>query len=283
MSKYYYLIAGLPELSLDDNKLSYTVSTFREELYPQLSTKDQKLIDLFYLKYDNENLITLLANPDQDIESIGLYTKDQLLDLIASVKYADEMEAPKGALSYMLRFLTNYFSDAYADEVVLPENILTSLYYEYALNTKNKFVRSWFGFNQNINNLFIALSARKHDFKFRDQIIGSDYVADQIKNSNARDFGLSSSLDYFNTVVRFIDEEDLSNREKMIDQMRWAWLEEITFFNYFTIERIFVFLLQIDMIQRWLKLDKEEGNKYFRKIISSLKDEVQLPLEFRQK
>ena len=119
--------------------------------------------------------------------------------------------------------------------------------------------------------------------KFRDQIIGSDYVADQIKNSNARDFGLSSSLDYFNTVVRFIDEEDLSNREKMIDQMRWAWMEEITFFNYFTIERIFVFLLQIDMIQRWLKLDKEEGNKYFRKIISSLKDEVQLPLEFRQK
>ena len=28
-SKYYYLVAGLPELSLEDSKLSYTVADFR--------------------------------------------------------------------------------------------------------------------------------------------------------------------------------------------------------------------------------------------------------------
>ena len=27
MSKYYYLVAGLPELTLEDSKLSYTVGT----------------------------------------------------------------------------------------------------------------------------------------------------------------------------------------------------------------------------------------------------------------
>lgn len=282
MSKYYYLISGLPELSLDDHKLSYDVATFREELYPQLSAKDQKLIDLFYLNFDNINLLKLLKNPDQELDATGIYTKEQLLDFIASVKYADEMEAPKGHPAYMEEFLRHYFSDENDDEL-LPENLLTGLYYQYALGTKNKFVRSWFQFNQNINNLFIALSGRKHDFKFRDQIIGTDEVSDQIRNSNARDFGISSSIDYFNTIVRFIDENDLANREKMMDQMRWKWMEELTFFNYFTIERVFVFLLQIDIIQRWLKLDKEEGNRYFRKIISSLKDEVQLPQEFRQK
>ncbi len=29
MSKYYYLVAGLPELTLEDSKLSYTVADFK--------------------------------------------------------------------------------------------------------------------------------------------------------------------------------------------------------------------------------------------------------------
>lgn len=33
MSKYYYLVAGLPELTLEDSKLSYTVADFKTENY----------------------------------------------------------------------------------------------------------------------------------------------------------------------------------------------------------------------------------------------------------
>ena len=68
-----------------------------------------------------------------------------------------------------------------------------------------------------------------------------------------------------------------------MDQLRWNWLEDNSFFHYFSVERLFVFLQQVEMIERWLLLDKEEGNKYFRKIIDSLRNDVQLPAEFRQK
>ena len=63
--------------------------------------------------------------------------------------------------------------------------------------------------------------------------------------------------------------------------MSWDWLEDNSFFCYFTIEKLFVFLLQIDMIERWISLDKEMGNTIFRNIINSLKEEVQIPAEFR--
>ena len=53
------------------------------------------------------------------------------------------------------------------------------------------------------------------------------------------------------------------------------------FFNYFTVERIFVFLLRLEMIERWISLDKEKGSELFRKMIDSLKNEVQIPAEFR--
>ena len=53
MSAYYYLVAGLPDLSLEDGKLNYTLSSFKTELYPDLSEKDKSLVDLLYLKFDN--------------------------------------------------------------------------------------------------------------------------------------------------------------------------------------------------------------------------------------
>ena len=33
-SKYYYLVAGLPELTLEDSKLSYTVADFKIAFLP---------------------------------------------------------------------------------------------------------------------------------------------------------------------------------------------------------------------------------------------------------
>ena len=43
----------------------------------------------------------------------------------------------------------------------------------------------------------------------------------------------------------------------------------------------FVFLLKLEMIGRWISMDKEKGSELFRQIIDKLKDEIQIPAEFR--
>lgn len=278
MSKYYYLIAGLPELALEDNKLNFTVSSFREELYPELSKKDRQLVDLFYLQYDNQNLLKLLADKNAVVDKEGVYTGESLLNLIDTVRLGEDK--PKGFPLYMVTFVEKFFSDEYA-EVSLIENVLTGLYYDYATQSKNKFVSSWFMFNATINNILIALNGRKYQVEYQDQIIGTDAIANQIRQSSARDFGLSTVLDYLSAVMRISDEENLLLKEKKMDDLRWSWMEDQIFFDYFTIERVYVFLLQIDIIERWLQLDSDEGNRYFREIIDSLKNQVQIPEEFR--
>ena len=37
MNTYYCLVAGFPDISLDDGKLSCSVSDFRTDVYPQLA------------------------------------------------------------------------------------------------------------------------------------------------------------------------------------------------------------------------------------------------------
>ena len=87
MTNYYCLVTGLPELSLEDGKLSYTVANFKTEIYPELSKADKKLVDLFYLKFDNRNLLTLLKDKEASVDtSLGNYSADELLSVIAYIK-----------------------------------------------------------------------------------------------------------------------------------------------------------------------------------------------------
>lgn len=102
-----------------------------------------------------------------------------------------------------------------------------------------------------------------------------------MRTSSARDFGLSGEVDVFESLVKISEITELVEREKKLDALRWNWMEEAIFFDYFTVERIFAFLLKLEMIERWISLDKERGNQLFRSIIESLKNEVQIPAEFR--
>ena len=280
MSKYYYyLVAGLPELTLEDSKLSYTVADFKAELYPDLSDEDRRLIDLFYLKLDNANVLKLLKDKDAAIDSRGNYSAEELAEFISSLKDGDEV-ADAVFPSYLSTFISEYFNTP-AEDDFLHEDRLAALYYAYAMKCRNKFVSSWFAFNLTMNNVLVALTARKFKMDIAPLIVGDTEVCEALRTSGARDFGLTGEVDFLNQLVKISETEELVEREKKIDQLRWNWMEEATFFNYFTVERLFVFLLQLEMIERWISLDKEKGNQLFRSIIATLKDEVQIPAEFR--
>lgn len=279
MSKYYYLVAGLPELTLEDSKLSYTVADFKTEIYPGISSSDQKLIDLFYLKFDNANVLKLLEDKEAVIDLRGNFSAEELIEYIGVIKEGGEVH-PNDFPSYISVFISDYFNTP-AESAVLHEDHLAALYYEYAMKCGNKFIASWFEFNLTINNILVAFTARKYKWDIAQNIVGDTEVCEALRTSGARDFGLSGEVDCLEQLVKISEITELVEREKKLDSLRWDWMEEATFFNYFTIERIFAFLLQLEMIERWISLDKEKGNQLFRSIIDTLKDEVQIPAEFR--
>ena len=280
MTNYYCLVTGLPELSLEDGKLSYTVANFKTEIYPELSKADKKLVDLFYLKFDNRNLLTLLKDKEASVDtSLGNYSADELLSVIASIK--EETAPDKKFPAYFYEFAELYLNTPDEERWGL-EDKLHGFYYNYAMKSGNPFVSAWFELNLDVNNILAAMTARKYKMDVAKVPVGENLVAEALRSSNARDFGLADDLEYFEQLVRINDTVDLVEREKKIDLLKWNWMEDNTFFNYFTIEKIFVFLMKLEMIERWVSLDKEKGNELFRQLIDQLKDEVQIPQEFRK-
>ena len=280
MGKYYYLVAGLPKLALEDNKLSYTVADFKEDIYPALTVADKKLVSLFFLQYDNANVLKLLKDREAAIDGRGVFSAEELNEYILRLKEGDRIENSMFP-AYLSTFISEYFTNP-VEENFLLENRLAALYYAYAMECKNKFVSSWFAFNLTVNNILVALAARKYKMELSSVIVGDTEVCEALRTSNARDFGLTGEVDCMEQLMKISEISELVEREKKIDLLRWNWMEEATFFDYFTIERLFVFLLQLDMVERWMVLDKEKGNLLFRNIIATLKDEVQIPAEFKK-
>ncbi len=273
MSKYYCLIAGLPDITLEDSKQTYSVAEFRNELNPVLTARDKKLIDLFYLKFDNRNLIGFLKNPDQVTDEKGTIPNESFDSVYKALKEEEKIPQNLKLPSYFIKFFQLYLEceEKGNMETVSWEDRLAALYYAYAMNCGNQFVKNWFELNLNINNMLTAITCRKHGLDKAKYIVGDNEVAKELRKSNARDFGLGDMIDYLPALLHISEEEDLMVREKKTDLLKWQWLEEQTIFKTFDIENVFAYLLKLEMIERWITLDKATGEKTFRSIVGAMK------------
>ncbi|MCF2602418.1 DUF2764 domain-containing protein [Parabacteroides distasonis] len=276
MGKYYYLVSGLPDISLDDGKLAYTVADFRAEMEATLSAKDQKLIDLFFLKYDNANLLAYLKDPDASLDPRGRIAREQFEAVYKALKEEEKLPKDEAIPAYHVTFIQRYLAEEQSEQKgekaqVSWEDQLAALYYEAAMKAPNPFVAGWFELNLNINNVLTAITCRKYGFDKSLYIVGHNEIAEQIRTSNARDFGLSDAVEYLPELQRIAEETDLYARERKIDLLKWKWLEDQTFFKTFDMERVFAYLLQLEMIERWVNLDKVRGEQTFRELVGAMK------------
>ena len=269
MSNYYCLVAGLPDVAFDGSKSAYTVECFKEEIYPELSAADAACVDLFFLERDNANILKILRHGDDArIEQYGCYSRQELEEIISSAKNGDT--PIKGVPSYIYSFVEHYMASEGCANVIW-EDVLSSYYYDYATSCANGFVAEWFTFNRNVNNILVAFAARKYKMNVADVVIGEGEVADALRTSGARDFGLTGMLDYFESIQRLNENGRLQERERQLDDIRWKWLEDNSVFNYFTVERLFVFLVKLGIIERWAKLDADKGMQRYNEMIAELK------------
>lgn len=239
---YECLMAGLPELKAG-GEAPMTMETLLLLLEENLSEKDKPLLDLLRMKSDAPEISELVERYDDSI-----------------IDQPDWWENARNTLS--------------------EADLRTQLLYEYGLKSKNKFVRKWFAYNQDMNNVLVAAICRKHGFDVRKMIVGQGEVAEILrKNLQQKDFGLGGVMDSLQEIMSLVDMDNLMEREKRMDALRFVWLEEATLFVDFSIENVLAYYLQAEMLNRWSLLTVEQGEKVFRELVADMKKGVNLGAE----
>ena len=278
MANYYCMIAGLPDIDLQDTKPGVGIEDIREQCEEQLTQQDRKLLFYFFLHFDCVNLVKLLKNPEAELTQMGNFSVEQLRDLITSAREINfNVHRYPAFMSIFAREYTfNKDKAGY-----FPEDEMAFQFLDYAIRTcPNRMMRRWYKLNLDITNILTAMLARSQGWSVGDFIKGEGEVQEMIRENKTKDFNLGLEFDYIPQLMKIVDEEDPVRKEKMIDAFKWVWLDERTFFEPFSMEAVFAYLCKLQMLERWAKLDVEQGKETFRRIIDGLRSEAQVPAEF---
>lgn len=271
-TEYFYLVAGLPDLLLDEGKLKLTAADLKEEWKDDLQPEDYQLMIELFRKYDNTNLLNLLQKTGDEFDLRGNYSLDFLEEQIK--------EPTPEILPYMREFILDFKAENQEESGKSWENILEERFFDYLASIENPFLRSWYEMQLNTGNVLTALNCRQYKIPVEPQMIGNNFVVESILRSNARDFGLLQDFPEVEQVLAAWENGNMLEREKALDLMKWQWIDDQVFFHYFTIERLLAFLIQLEMVERWLLLDHDEGERLFRKLLKDLGSSYELPDEF---
>lgn len=274
-------MAGLPDISLDDNKASVNMAELKEEMDGVLSAADKKIISYFFLQKDCLNIVELLKDRNSKVAEDGNMTMEQYVDLFTS---ATEMNFNVHRYpAFLSEFVRSYAYNKDKAGYFAKDDMLYQ-FYKYAIDTcPSKMVRAWYQLNLDVTNILTAMLARKNGWNVSDFIQGENEVTEMILTHNTKDFDLMHEFDYVAELMKIVDCEDPVEKEKKIDAFKWLWLDECTFFEPFSIDAVFAYLCKLDMLARWECLDVEQGQKAFRQIIENLRGAAKVPDEFVRK
>ncbi len=275
---YYCLVAGLPDLIMEDRKLAFSSLAFRELLQQDVHPQDYKLVSLFYLPFDHLNILNRLYDEEPAFDNRGNFIQEEIEELTDKKTFetAEGFNVPE----YILDFVEDYFREEEKPSKIEAERSLTKDYYDHLLNTGNTFMNNYVRHELNLRNILTALNGRKFDMDVSADIIGDSDIEQALKKSRTRDFGLANDVDNLEAIIQLHEIPNLLDRELKTDTMRWHFLDEATFFSYFTIEKVLAFVIKVFIVERWISLDEEKGKELFKQLITDLEKSYEFPEEF---
>jgi len=271
MSKqqYFYLIAGLPGLAVTDTHLPFTAKAFLDDIKNKTSSKDFELACWLYYARDNRNLLNILFNKNSLRQYDGRYS---LQELKKGIEGNFLLPGYLNDFIFLFKENKNRYTEAEG------EVKLTEAYFKEAKKTENDFLNQWMEFELNLKNLLLVMSSRKKPLPFSEIIMDANEIAEIIKENPAADFSTQPSIDFMNQVIKIIEIENVIEREKKIDALRWKKLEEMTFFNYFTIEAILGFIIKLMIVERWAMQKQEAGKNFLPSMLHAFTEQIKIPV-----
>ena len=287
--EYYYFVSGLPNITIEDTKLPWTPEEFLAEAKTQVSKKDYRLLQILHLPMDLDNLLRVLYNSNKERNKEGLFEDsfwEEYLTFLRGVldnpelaTKADFAELPGFIKETVLKVLKQEERQSLAQT----ELELLKKFYAWTATSSNEFIRDWFAFDAHLKNILTAINGRKFNLPYAEYLIGEGEILEKLSKSHTADFGLGKEDDLYNALVRIYEQNNILYRERGYDILRWRWIEDYNFFNYFNIDRILGYYCQLRILARWIKSSPELGKEVFNTILSDLNNSFSFPEDFNIK
>ncbi|MCG8572543.1 MAG: DUF2764 domain-containing protein [Spirochaetes bacterium] len=270
MRQYYYLISSLVEIAIDMPKKTVNMADVMQFFAEELAQKDFDDLKKIYLFSDIKNLIYFQKEDDPYLFP-AYYLKEEYLEL----KKDTDSFLPFIAEHF---YLKNQEKRAYPDLTEIDEIVM--LFYQYLEEFSNTFVKDYFLFELDLQNITTALSLRMNELPYGNKLIPFGEKKKKIAKSTSHDFNLGGDFPGIEKLVEAYESHDLIRIEKTIEDIRWNWLDESTLDTHFALPNVIAYAVKLASVERWSAMTEEKGQAVLDELIEKIKSSIDFGEEF---
>ena len=139
------------------------------------------------------------------------------------------------------------------------ENLNADFYLD-ALASKDAFIREYFSYDLDVRNTRVEFLNKALNRPDGLDILVLDPEAEPREFEGRKQ------------VMTVLEGSDILERERGLDELMWAKIDDIVGLQVFTIDAILGFAAKLQIIVRWLKLDPETGRELFRRLVDEIRN-----------
>lgn len=267
---YYYLISGLPDLSLDkaiedQGKHQLDVEEFIDTIQRNLEPTDVPPFRYLVYPNDNRNLLSVLLKKHHDIPVTG-YFQPALLDRDVIKEYHKNRNDLAPYMSDYLREYEDQFATMTPRDI---EEKLWQIYYD-EVNSSDPFISDYWRFERHIRQFFAAYNDSYFDFlkapMYENTGLGQVGAGKSLPGDIVRDFPFVEEID------QVVASQDPIRIAAFSDRVIWDYLDQTM--DFFGKEQVFIYTIRLMIVARWQNRDKKAGLVQFSKLQEDIKNKV---------
>lgn len=255
MSRYYFVGASLPSLSIDfPPELSYQeLILLFEENFSKGDLEKVAVVRRYYDLYNirslmKEEVLSLKGNYDRNELEERLLTYQDLPGYVG--EFLDVYDTPQKRIRYFSYLLVHYF--------------------RMEKEGRSGFLGKWLDFERKTRIVLVALRAKTfqkdvvEELQFEDP--DDDLVADVLAQKDAHSYTPPEDFLELKAIYEQYKEEPLELNQK-IQQWRFEQVAKMEGEDVFSLDHLLGYLVRLVIVEKWFELNKEKGLKIIDSIL----------------
>ncbi len=267
MKDYYYLLAGLPDLLPAQEQYKIEFAQVFGIIRENLSGNEFSLSQFILYPHDNKNLVRAIA---KQTNRPSPYPFHQQPETISEETITNYHKSTDGLPAYMIRFLDDEGDSLSSASITELETKLNDYLFEEAMQQDDDFIREYYQFIYQLNNIKAAYNARNFDYEMGRHLNQDFFINKTLLKNTSSDFGLSQQFPFMESLNAKFDEKKGYELERTFEEIIWEFVDETTRFSFFNRHKLFAYLVKLLMVKRWMDLQPETGKKRLEELTEKI-------------
>lgn len=244
---YVYIGTSLPPLNLEEEpEMKY--KEFKQLLKDNLSHQDYLEVEIYQRFFNMRNAFLMLKG--EEIDPYGSLDKNQL---------ENAMVETQSLPSYMVNFLRKY--ETKDDRLKYFPEVMAA-YFRHEAKEAKGLLKTYLELERKIRLVSSVYRAKKLGWDFTKELQFEDpheqLIAQLLAQKDVKEFVFA---DEFEEIAKILDQFYHKPLElhKALIKYRFDKLEEMVDFDVFSLDRIIAYYIQLILVEKWQKLDKQKG------------------------